>query len=72
MTPEEARAVIVEHIIAEAIEDYEPHWEDFPLIGEHAWEDIVVEAERQGQLYRPGSERFDEAYRILADRADRD
>lgn len=70
MTVEEAIEVVAREVVFRALvleEAYE--WEDFPEIGQHDWDRVVIEI---GQLAREVQDggRFDEAYKLLAERAE--
>ncbi len=69
MSPDEAIHIVALHLVHRIVEDADDHWETYPDIGEGDWRKI------DGRLVSllgpmPRQERFDEAYRLLADRAE--
>jgi hypothetical protein len=70
VTPEEARSIIADQLIANAIDAYECLWEDFPEIGAHDWTDIVDTFVGRVKSFDQGVDNVEVAVRLLAERAD--
>lgn len=44
-------------------------WSDFPEIGEHDWAAVVRDAQNKARVFASTKDRFQEAYAVLASRA---
>jgi hypothetical protein len=70
MTPSTARMTIVRHLVDCLLSHHDVQWEDWPDIGQSDWEDIDKLIRIQGRTFEVTKETLDEAYRLLAARAD--
>lgn len=63
---------VARHVLANAVAEYpiSPEWENYPDIGEYAWDAVLAEARRLASVLARKAEHYDAAYRHLAERAE--
>ena len=76
MSPEQAIQTIARHLAYAAVEDYlipagtYGRWREYPEIGERDWQRVEDEAMGSVSMSNPTLGEYDEALRVLAERAD--
>lgn len=75
VTPDDAIDTVARYVVARsyggpAATVVEIDWSDYPEIGEHDWLAVLDRANKLITNMRPDEETYQQAYRLLADRAD--
>lgn len=74
MSVRRAITVVASHLLADALDaaiSFENiGWEDYPEVGENDFGKVVVRAGKIADRLRPSEDDYEEAYAVLADRAE--
>ena len=66
-----ARYIVARSYGGPAATVIEIDWSDYPEIGEHDWQAVIERADELITALRPSDETYRQAYKTLADRAER-
>jgi hypothetical protein len=74
MSVRKAISVLAHHVVAEALDAAigaeNIGWEDYPEVGENDFDKVVTRAGKLADRLRPSEDEYEQAYAVLADRAD--
>ena len=79
MSPDEARRIVALSVVLDVLNaidlesDIGERWADYPELGEHDWVTVTKVASNMIETFKshPKLDSYDDAYRVLSERADK-